>query len=75
MSAIMQGGGLIHLGPYQLMKCPVCGKRSFFNFYSSAKESVTWPSPEKTSPNQPVMNDEDVEKKRLEESKYERDRT
>ena len=65
--------GSVHVGPYHYMKCPACGKRSFFNVYSSVKEPNTWPSPEKeeqTSDEQ--LTEEELEKRRIEESKYEK---
>ena len=36
-------GSLIHLGPYKRIRCPACGKSSWFNVYSSVKDPVTWP--------------------------------
>ncbi len=64
---------IVHLGPYKRIRCPACGKSSFFNVYSSVKDPVTYPPQEKT-PEQPEqqLSDEDQEKKRIEESKYER---
>ena len=63
--------GLVHVGPYKRIKCPACGKSGFFNVYSSVKEPLTWPKGE--TPQQPVtkMTDEELEQKRIEESKYE----
>ncbi len=67
-------GSLVHFGPYKLIRCPACGKNSFFNAYSSVKDPVTFPpeqkSPEKQSEQQ--LSEEEQEKKRIEESKYER---
>ena len=65
-------GGLIHLGPYKFLKCPVCGRRSFFNIYSSVKEPVTWPKAEETERHETESTDEQLEKKQIEESKYEK---
>jgi NAD-dependent SIR2 family protein deacetylase len=66
-------GGLVHLGPYKLLKCPACGKRSFFNVYSSVKNPVTWSKEEKTALQaEPQLSDEELEKKLIEESKYEK---
>jgi RNase P subunit RPR2 len=61
-----------HVGPYKRVKCPVCGKSSWFNVYSSVKDPVTWPS-EKKKAEQPEqrLTEEELEKKRIEESKYE----
>ncbi|MCJ7560986.1 hypothetical protein MUO79_10285 [Candidatus Bathyarchaeota archaeon] len=63
-----------HLGPYKLLKCPACGKRSWFNIYSSVKDPITWPPEEKKQeqPPEPQLTEEEEEKKRIEESKYEK---
>jgi NAD-dependent SIR2 family protein deacetylase len=66
------GGGLVHLGPYKRLKCPACGKPSFFNVYSSVKDPVTWPKEEKPMVSEIPQTEEDLEKKRIEESKYEK---
>jgi len=64
---------LVHLGPYKMMTCPACGKSSFMNVYSSVKEAVTWPPEEKQRQGaQPQLTEEELEKKRIEDSKYER---
>jgi RNase P subunit RPR2 len=61
-----------HLGPYKHLKCPACGKSSWFNVYSSVKEPVTWPPQEKKEKAEPEkLSEEELEKKRIEESKYE----
>ena len=66
---------LVHLGPYKRIGCPACGKSSFFNVYSSVKNPVTWP-PEAAKQQQqtasPQLTEEELEKKRIEESKYEK---
>ena len=55
------------------MKCPACRKHSWFNVYSSVKEPVTWPAQEKQELTvEPELTEEELEKKRIEESKYER---
>ena len=62
-----------HVGPLHYVKCPACGKRSWLNIYSSVKDTVTWPPEEKQ--NQATasgLTEEELEKKRIEESKYER---
>jgi RNase P subunit RPR2 len=61
-----------HIGPYKRVKCPVCGQSSWFNVYSSVKDPVTWP-PEEKKAEQPAqqLTEEELEKKRIEESKYE----
>jgi uncharacterized protein YlaI len=67
-------GLLVHAGPYHLIKCPACGKRSMMNTYSSVKDPITWPPEEKQQQitAQPELTDEELEKKRIEESKYEK---
>lgn len=62
----------VHLGPYKRIQCPACGKSSFFNVYSSAKDPVTWPPEAKQQVSQPQLSEEEIEKKRIEDSKYER---
>ena len=67
-------GLLLHVGPYHLIKCPACGKRSLMDTYSSVKDPITWP-PEAKQPQQPAvpeLTEEELEKKRIEESKYEK---
>ena len=63
---------LVHLGPYKRITCPVCGKSGWYNVYSSVKDPVTYP-PEEKKPEQPEqpLTEEELEKKRIEESKYE----
>jgi RNase P subunit RPR2 len=62
-----------HLGPYKHITCPACGKGGWYNVYSSVKDPVTWPPEEKKEEQQPKqLSEEELEKKRIEESKYER---
>jgi NAD-dependent SIR2 family protein deacetylase len=65
---------LVHLGPYKLIQCPACKKSSLFNVYSSVKDPITWPPEEKHQPQAPQLQltEEELEKKRIEESKYEK---
>lgn len=65
---------LVHLGPYTWIQCPACGKGSFFNVLSSVKDPINYPLQQKTSEIQPEkqLSEEEQEKKRIEESKYER---
>ncbi|MGA3110412.1 MAG: hypothetical protein ABSE15_00080 [Candidatus Bathyarchaeia archaeon] len=65
---------MVHLGPYKRIQCPACGKSSFFNVYSSVKDPVTHPSQEEKSERQPELqlSEEEQEKKRIEQSKYEK---
>jgi NAD-dependent SIR2 family protein deacetylase len=67
-------GSLVHAGPYKFVKCPACGKSSFTNAYSSVKDPITWP-PEAKQQEQVAasqLTEEELEKKRIEDSKYER---
>ncbi len=70
------GSGFLapHLGPYHYFKCPACAKSSWFNLYSSVKDSVTFPPSEKKAEEQPEMemSETEREKRRIEESKYEK---
>ncbi len=69
------GGAVIapHLGPYHYIKCPACGKSSWLNVYSSVKDPVTWPPEAKEQQVAPQdLSEEELEKKRIEESKYEK---
>jgi RNase P subunit RPR2 len=62
-----------HIGPYRRIKCPACGKSSWLYIYSSVKESVTWPPEEKKAEqSEEQLSVEELEKKQIEESKYER---
>ena len=61
----------IHLGPLKWVKCPSCGKNSFFNVYSSVNDPITYPTQQqKTAEKQETP--EQLERKRIEESKYEK---
>ncbi len=63
-----------HIGPLHYVKCPACGKRSWLNIYSSVKDSLTWP-PEEAKQQQVAtqeLTEEELEKKRIEDSKYEK---
>ncbi len=64
----------VHVGPYHWMKCPACNRSSFFNAYSSVKDSVTWPLQEKSQEQtvETQLTEEELENKRIEDSKYER---
>ena len=64
---------LVHLGPYKYIACPACGKSSLMNVYSSVKDPITWPREEKqkkSTPEQP-LTEEELEKKRIKDSRYE----
>ena len=65
----------VRLGPYKRYQCPACGKSSFFNVLSSVKDPITWPPQEKNQEQQttePQLTEDEQEKKRIEESKYEK---
>lgn len=64
----------VHTGPYKFVKCPACGKTSFMNAYSSVKDPITWPAIEKQQehPAESHLTEEELEQKRIEESKYEK---
>ena len=63
-----------HVGPFHLIKCPACRKLIWINFYSSTKEPITWPHDDsfQEQADKPQLSEEELEKKRIEESKYER---
>ncbi|MCW4005881.1 MAG: hypothetical protein NWF04_04700 [Candidatus Bathyarchaeota archaeon] len=62
-----------HIGPFHFLKCPACGKRSFFNLYSSVSDPVTWPPQEPAQEQtETQLSDEELERKRIEDSKYEK---
>jgi hypothetical protein len=44
------------------------------NFYSSSKEPITWPEDDRLQEQaiKPQLSEDELEKKRIEESKYER---
>jgi len=69
------GGAVLapHVGPLHYVKCPACGKRSWLNVYSSVKDPITWPPEEaKQQAPPPQLTEEELERKRIEESKYEK---
>jgi hypothetical protein len=69
------GGALLapHIGPLHYIKCPACGKSSWLNVYSSTKDPVTYPPQEKAPESQHAqLSEEELERRRIEESKYEK---
>jgi len=63
---------IVHLGPIRMLKCPACGRRSFFNTLSSVKDPVTWPPEERMDKSTDLsLSEEEFKKKRIDESKYE----
>jgi ribosomal protein S27AE len=62
---------VIRLGPFRQLKCPACGKTSFMNSY--VKDPVTWPPLEKQQQETSKLTEEELEKKRIEDSKYEKE--
>jgi len=70
-------GGVVlapHVGPLHYIKCPSCGKRCWINIYSSTKDALTWPPEEKRQQQltESQLSDEELERKRIEDSKYEK---
>ena len=60
-----------HLGPYKRITSPACGKGSWFNIYSSVMNPVTWqPEDKKVERPEQQLTEEELEKKRIEESKF-----
>jgi ribosomal protein S27AE len=59
----------IHLGPFKQLTCPACGKTSFMNAYSKAP--LSYPPQTKQEPASEI-SEEELEQKRIENSKYER---
>ncbi len=61
-----------HIGPLKQLKCPACGKISLMKTY--VKDPITWPPKEKQQERQKEqqLTTEELEKKRIEESKYEK---
>jgi rubredoxin len=69
------GGAVLapHVGPLHYVKCPACGKRSWLNVYTSVKDPLTWPPSEAKQEAEPTqLTEEELEAKRIEESKYEK---
>jgi hypothetical protein len=66
---IKPGLSLIHLGPWRLTKCPTCGKSSMMNNF--VNDPITYPPEDVAKPEAPPMSVEELERKRLEDSKYE----
>jgi uncharacterized C2H2 Zn-finger protein len=66
-----RGFSALHVGPFKQLKCPACGKVSFMNAYS--RDPLTWPLEEnKPQQQQFSLSDQEQEKRRIEESKYEK---
>lgn len=60
----------VRFGTWRRLKCPACGKTSFMAY---SRESVTWPQQEKkTEQSGQRLSDKELEKQRMEDSKYER---
>jgi predicted nucleic-acid-binding Zn-ribbon protein len=62
------GLSLVHVGPWRYTKCPACGKRSMMNNFVT--DEVTWP-PEEHKPRSEPLSDEELKRKRIEDSKSE----
>ena len=63
------GISMFHFGPWRSTTCPACGKTSVTNNF--VNDPITWPPEAANQEKQPPMSDEELMKKRLEESKYE----
>jgi hypothetical protein len=63
---------MFHIGPLKLLKCPACDKTSLMKAY--VKDQITWPTENKMQeqPSGHQFTNEELEQKRIEESKYER---
>jgi ribosomal protein S27AE len=61
-----------HIGPLKQLKCPACGKTSLMKTFVT--DPITWPPKEKQKEQQTEqqLTSEELEKKRIEESKYEK---
>lgn len=61
-------------GPIRHLKCPACGVASFMNSYR--RDPITWPpagkKTEQTEQAGHQLSDEELEKQRIEDSKYEK---
>jgi len=66
---VKPGISLIHVGPWRYTKCPACGKSSMMNNFVS--DPITWPPEEKEKKGEPPLTEEQLKKKRIEDSKYE----
>jgi ribosomal protein S27AE len=60
----------IHVGPFKQLSCPACGRTSFMNAYS--REPISYPPPQSKQAPLTSVSDEELEKKRIEDSKYEK---
>jgi DNA-directed RNA polymerase subunit RPC12/RpoP len=61
---------LVHFGTSRYMKCPACGKRSFLSCF--VNDPITWPASEREEKVEEKLSDEELRRKRIEESKYEK---
>jgi ribosomal protein S27AE len=59
----------VHLGPFRMLQCPACGKSSFMNSY--VKDPLTWPDHPTPAEQSSQLSDEELERRHIEESKYE----
>ncbi|MCW3999712.1 MAG: hypothetical protein NWE93_05695 [Candidatus Bathyarchaeota archaeon] len=60
----------IHIGPLKQLRCPACGKTSFMNSYSKAP--LNYPPQEQKPLEASAMSEEELQRKRIEQSKYEK---
>jgi len=66
---VKPGLSVVHLGPWRYTKCPACSKSSMINNFVS--DPITWPPESVDQEKAPPMSDEELMKKRLEESRFE----
>ncbi len=60
----------IHIGPIKQLRCPSCSKSSFMNTY--VKNPINYPPNEPRQQGTSSLTDEELENKRIEDSKYEK---
>ncbi|MCW4024515.1 MAG: hypothetical protein NWF01_05710 [Candidatus Bathyarchaeota archaeon] len=60
----------VHILHLRNLTCPACGKTSFMNSY--VKDPITWPATETKQPQTSTISEEELEEKRIEDSKYEK---
>ncbi|MGA2665713.1 MAG: hypothetical protein ABSF83_12305 [Nitrososphaerales archaeon] len=64
-------GSLLHVAGSTINKCPACGHIAMM--YNHVTDPITWPpeAGKKAAEAQPPPTDEELQKKRLDDSKYE----
>jgi hypothetical protein len=59
----------IHVGPWRYTKCPACGKKSMMNNF--VNDPITWPSQEGEKKEETPLTEEELKRKRIDDSRYE----